>query len=139
MSCVFCDIVQKKAEANIIYENSYVCCFLDKHPINKGHILVVPIKHYTEFTDVDHASLNQIIQAGQKVAKGLEKVFQLDGMTVMQNNGIFKDVEHYQLHIFPRFKNDGFTWIEPNIKLQSEELVQIKDKLIEVLRIEEGD
>lgn len=28
----------------------------------------------------------------------------------MQNGGIFNDVGHYHMHVFPRFKNDGFGW-----------------------------
>ena len=29
----------------------------------------------------------------------------------MQNGGEFNDVGHYHLHIFPRYKDDGFSWM----------------------------
>ena len=33
-----------------------------------------------------------------------------DGYSIMQNGGEFNDIGHYHLHIFPRFKGDGFGW-----------------------------
>ena len=28
----------------------------------------------------------------------------------MQNGGEFCDFGHYHMHVFPRYKNDGFAW-----------------------------
>ena len=39
----------------------------------------------------------------------------------MQNNGVFKDVEHYPMHIIPCFLNDEFTWVESKIEVSEEE------------------
>ena len=111
--CLFCSIVSGQEEGYIVYENEWVCCFLDKYPINKGHTLIVPKKHYTEFSDVDEKSLEEVMKAAQRVAGTIEGLFETDGITVMQNNGIFKDVDHYHMHVVPRFKDDGFAWIEP--------------------------
>ena len=132
-SCIFCEIISKVEDAYIIYENDYVCCFLDKDPINKGHILVVPKKHYQEFTEVDQNSLAEVMYAAQRISKILEKLLSTDGITVMQNNGIFKDVEHYHMHIIPRFKEDGFSWIEPEIDVSKEEFLSLTNQLREVL------
>ncbi|UCZ51481.1 HIT family protein [Bacillus shivajii] len=135
-NCIFCKIISKTEDANIIYENEYVCCFLDKYPINKGHILVVPKKHYQELKDVDQESLSKVILASQLVATALEKLLYTDGITIMQNNGIFKDVEHYHMHIIPRFKNDGFSWIEPDIKVSKEDFISLSDNLERTLLAE---
>ena len=123
--CIFCKIISKEAEAQILYENDYVCCFLDKYPINKGHVLVVPKKHYPEFTDVDQESLSQIIIMSQRVAAQIQKVLNTDGITIMQNNGVFKDVEHYHMHIIPRYCKDGFDWVEPEVSVSQEDFAEI--------------
>jgi len=47
----------------------------------------------------------------------------------MQNNGIFKDVEHYHMHIIPRFKNDGFSWIEPDIKVSKRDIHSLSESI----------
>lgn len=132
-TCVFCEIISKREKAYIVYENEYVCCFLDKFPINKGHVLVVPKKHYEEFSMVDSSSLQEVILTAQKITKSLEKILKTDGITIMQNNGIFKDVEHYHMHVFPRFKDDGFAWVEPDIEVSEDDFELIRKKLVEDL------
>jgi histidine triad (HIT) family protein len=133
-TCIFCQITAKKSEAYIIYENNWVCCFLDKFPINKGHVLVVPKKHYQEFSEVDEKSLIEVILAAQKAAKAIETLLKTDGITIMQNNGIFKDVEHYHMHIIPRYKDDGFSWVEPEITVNQDEFVDLKTSLQDYLK-----
>ncbi|RDW15124.1 HIT family protein [Oceanobacillus chungangensis] len=133
VQCIFCDIVTKKEDAYIIFENEVVCCFLDKYPINKGHILVVPKKHYQEFNVVDNDSLTQIILTSQRVAIALENLLKTDGITIMQNNGIVKDVEHYHMHIIPRFLNDGFSWIEPGVSVSKDEFISLSHNLKEIM------
>ncbi|MGE7092214.1 HIT family protein [Lysinibacillus sp. NPDC048646] len=131
--CIFCEIISKVEKAFIIYENDFVCCFLDKFPINKGHVLVVPKKHYQEFSDVDSQSLSEVILTAQKISILLEKLLITDGITSMQNNGIFKDVEHYHMHIIPRFNGDGFSWIEPEIVVREDEFEMLTIKLRNLL------
>ncbi|MBP2239523.1 diadenosine tetraphosphate (Ap4A) HIT family hydrolase [Cytobacillus eiseniae] len=132
-TCVFCQILTKKEKASIIYENDYVCCFFDKYPINLGHILVIPKIHYQEFSEVDRKSLSEVILIAQKITQLLEKILHTDGITIMQNNGIFKDVNHYHMHIIPRFEGDGFSWIEPTNDINENDVEQLKLKLIDSL------
>lgn len=132
-SCIFCDIINRKAEAHIVYENDLICCFLDKFPINPGHVLVVPKHHAAEFTDVDPESLQAVILAAQKVAGALESTFRTDGITVMQNNGAFKDVEHYHLHVFPRYRGDAFGWTEPETDVSSIDFGSLGVKIRETM------
>lgn len=127
--CLFCDIVAKKEPGYIVYENDLVCCFLDRYPINQGHVLVVPKRHYQEFSEVDAESLTEIIHAAQKIARSLEQVFDTNGMTILQNNGIFKDVDHYHMHVFPRFEGDGFSWIEPSTEVNKQDFESVCEKL----------
>ena len=132
-SCVFCDIINRKAEAHIIFEDDLVCCFLDKFPINPGHVLVVPKRHAAEFTDVDPESLQAVILAAQQAAGAIESTFKTDGITVMQNNGVFKDVEHYHMHIVPRYRGDGFGWTEPETDVSSIDFDSLEIKIREAM------
>lgn len=47
----------------------------------------------------------------KKIVTALKEIFLPDGYSVMQNGGEFNDVGHYHLHIFPRYKDDGFSWM----------------------------
>lgn len=135
-SCIFCEIIHKKVEAHIIYETELVCCFLDKFPINKGHILIVPKTHYPEFRDVDENSLNEVINLAKKMTILLENLYPTDGITVLQENGIFKDVEHYHMHVIPRYKDDGFYLVEPENGEKPKDFMELTIKMQEYLHKE---
>lgn len=137
-SCIFCDIIAGKAPAHIIFEDEFVCCFLDKFQIHEGHVLVVPKEHAPEFTDVSPESLSAVILAAQKVTRVLEAQLGSDGITVFQEGGLFKDVEHYHMHIVPRFKGDGFRWVEPDIDRSAIDFASLEEKLRDALTGREG-
>ena len=50
--CIFCKIVSKKAGAVTVFEDEHSLAFLDIHPLNPGHTLVVPKKHYPSMVDM---------------------------------------------------------------------------------------
>lgn len=46
--CVFCDIVAGRSPASIIYEDADVVALLDINPLQRGHTLVIPKRHYVD-------------------------------------------------------------------------------------------
>jgi len=52
-ACVFCDIVQGKAAASRVYADDLVVAFMDMQPVNRGHLLVVPIAHAAHLAELD--------------------------------------------------------------------------------------
>lgn len=124
--CVFCDIVSKKLKLYIVYENDKVIAFLDNDPINEGHILLIPKNHYLDIDEIPDDVLNEIILVSKKLVNALKKVYKLDGYSIMQNGGIFNDVGHYHLHLFPRYLNDGFSWVSSNESFEYSEKVAEK-------------
>lgn len=52
-----------------------------------------------------------------------------DGVSIMQNNGVFNELAHYHMHVFPRYCSDGFGWVEPidatNAKERLEETARV--------------
>ncbi|MDP3982148.1 MAG: HIT domain-containing protein [bacterium] len=45
MSCVFCDILEKKVEAKVVSEREKFIAFRDIHPKAPTHLLLIPRKH----------------------------------------------------------------------------------------------
>ena len=52
MKCIFCDIVERKEKAEILFEDEKIISFLDINPFNVGHSLVIPKTHYENFLEV---------------------------------------------------------------------------------------
>jgi len=57
--CEFCNIASKK-DVFVVYENSNVMAFLDYEPINEGHILLIPKKHYLDVDELPSELLAEI-------------------------------------------------------------------------------
>ena len=53
--CVFCKIIQGQAPASKVYEDEQVIAFLSNRPVNEGHTLVVPKKHYENIYEIPEA------------------------------------------------------------------------------------
>ncbi|MDQ3526854.1 MAG: HIT family protein, partial [Actinomycetota bacterium] len=43
--CAFCAIVAGEAEAEVVLDDPDVVAFLDRRPVFKGHVLLVPRAH----------------------------------------------------------------------------------------------
>ena len=108
--CAFCDIAAKKTDTFTVYENDRIMAFLDNEPINEGHILLIPKKHYLDVDELPKELLAEIMETSQKLVSAVKEVYKPAGYSIMQNGGAFNDIGHYHLHIFPRYTGDGFGW-----------------------------
>lgn len=126
--CIFCDIVNKRIDANVVYEDNLVIAFLDCNPINEGHVLLIPKVHYLDIDEFPVEVLKHLMEVSQKLVVAIKQVYQPDGYSIMQNGGRFNDIGHYHLHIFARYENDGFGWDF------SEEAFEHSEKVAEQLR-----
>ncbi len=111
-NCIFCKILTGQLESSVVYEDEVCIAFMDIQPVNPGHILVIPKKHIPYLDGVDADTGGHLFKVGMQINKALRKVsdikcegvnyFLADGEAAMQ------EVFHTHLHVFPRFKNDGF-------------------------------
>jgi histidine triad (HIT) family protein len=131
MDCIFCDIIQRKSPAEIIYEDEKVISFLDIRPINYGHTLVIPIKHYEDFISVPSDEMNAIINVTQNISEAVSKSLKADGFNIIANNGAAagQRVFHFHFHIIPRYNTDKFHF-RPVLKNYSNgSMKEIADKI----------
>lgn len=105
-SCIFCKIVRKQAPASIIYEDETVIVFLDIRPLNEGHTLVIPKKHYVDIFDIPEKQLSQVHKVAKQVSLAVKKATNADGISIIQQNGkaAAQDIFHLHVHVVPRFE-----------------------------------
>jgi histidine triad (HIT) family protein len=71
-SDIFCQIIEGKAAASVVYQDAEIVAFRDIHPRAPVHILIVPRKHVTsvaEFTEQDAPILGKMALAAAAIAK----------------------------------------------------------------------
>ena len=117
MNCIFCDIINKKAKAEILFENDKIISFLDIRPVNYGHTLVISKKHFENFLSVPDEELYELIKVTKAISNAIVKSLTPDAFNIVANNGTAagQSVFHFHFHIIPRFKNDDFAF-KPNLK-----------------------
>mgnify|MGYP003296412533 CR=1 FL=1 len=105
MDCIFCKIINGEIPSCTVYEDEIVKVFLDIHPEANGHMLIIPKKHILNLDDMDMDTLNHIMKIAKKMKKLLEERLHIDGLTLIQNNGVVQEVKHYHLHLKPYYIN----------------------------------
>ncbi len=117
MNCIFCDIINHNANAEILFENEKVISFLDIRPVNYGHTLVIPKTHSENFLTVHEEDLQELIRVTQIMSGAIVKSLHPDGFNIVANNGTVagQSVFHFHFHIIPRLKDDAFSF-KPNLK-----------------------
>ena len=109
--CVFCKILAGELPVSMIYEDEQVAVFVDIQPLNDGHLLIVPKYHAPYMRDVDSKTLKHIMGIAQKMNKALrDSKYPCEGVNLFVADGeaAHQEVFHFHLHVYPRFKGDGF-------------------------------
>lgn len=107
-SCVFCEILDGRSPAEVLYENSHALAILDIRPIHHGHSLVIPKAHCRDFLELPRDYLHGVMEATQTVARATVRTLSLEGFNVFSNNGLAagQSVFHFHFHITPRYHDD---------------------------------
>ena len=111
MSCIFCDIVDKKVSAMIVGENKGAIAFLDVNPISDGHVIVIPKNHYRNLSHCPQPDFNYVMDLVKEISnKLLDSKLRPWGINYLSNEGNVagQEVMHFHVHVIPKFgKNEG--------------------------------
>ncbi len=102
---IFAKILRGEIPSAKVFENDDVLVFMDVMPQSTGHSLVVPKAPSRNLLDADPATLSNLIQTVQTVAKAAKTAFDADGISIMQYNETAggQSVFHLHFHVLPRF------------------------------------
>ena len=106
MDCLFCKIINGDIPSKTVYEDDLVKVFLDINPTTNGDMLIVPKKHYDNFRELDDSLILHINKVAKDMYNLLKDKLNIDGLTLVQNNGYGQEIKHYHLHLTPRYIND---------------------------------
>jgi len=100
--CIFCKIINRELDADIVYEDDKVVAFKDINPAAPVHILVVPHKHIPTLLDFEEDD-ELLIGHMHSVANEVARAFKIDkkGFRIVINCGpdAGQIVFHLHLHL----------------------------------------
>ena len=129
--CVFCGIVEDKIGSAKIYEDEFVICILDIFPASKGHMLVIPKKHFSISAQMDADTTAHVFEVVNKMSALLFETLGAEGTNIIVSNGTIagQKVNHVCVNIIPRYKDDGVNISWKNEQIKEEELKDIFTKI----------
>jgi len=111
--CVFCAIASGEVPAEIVLADETFVAFLDRRPVFKGHVLVIPREHYETLADLPAGLVGPLFTRVRRVSAALPPALGAQGSFVGLNNVVSQSVPHLHVHVVPRTRGDGlrgFFW-----------------------------
>jgi diadenosine tetraphosphate (Ap4A) HIT family hydrolase len=103
-SCPFCSVPSDA----IIAENGLAFAIFDKYPVNPGHALIIPKRHFFSFFEATREEREALFDLLEEVKRILDRQFRPDGYNIGVNVGeaAGQTVMHLHIHLIPRYRGD---------------------------------
>ena len=96
----------------------------DRHPVNQGHVLIVPTRHFPDYFDATTEERNALWDMLEEAKELVRKKYDPDGFNIGINVGqaAGQSVFHLHIHLIPRYQGDvhdpkgGVRAVVPNKK-----------------------
>jgi Diadenosine tetraphosphate (Ap4A) hydrolase and other HIT family hydrolases len=113
-NCIFCKIITGEIPSSTVYEDDNFKAIMDIFPAAKGHVIILPKKHYANLFELEEEVAAKALAVAKKIAIAVKEETNCDGINILQNNGIAagQTVYHFHIHVIPRYENDKvqITW-----------------------------
>jgi histidine triad (HIT) family protein len=119
MASLFSKIVSGEIPSKKVWEDDHYLAFLDIHPVQPGHTLVIPKKEVNYLFDMDREHYAGLMEASRQVAIGLKEATGCKRICVAV---VGYEVPHAHVHLIPT--NDIAEFPFPNHTEQSEEQME---------------
>jgi ATP adenylyltransferase len=117
----------------VVHRTPTAVVLLNRFPYASGHLLVAPVGHGLNFTDLDDALAAEIHRLGARGIGALTAVYGPDGFNLGWNMGRIAGAgvpDHGHLHVVPRWAGDtNFMPVLGDVKVLPEHLLQSRRKL----------
>lgn len=102
---IFTKIIKGEILCHKVYEDERTFAFLDIHPVQPGHVLVIPKAQVPFVWDLAEEDYLELMKACQKVALRLRSVL---GVPYVGSQIIGVDVPHAHVHLIPFSTTEEF-------------------------------
>ena len=113
--CVFCQILEGRAEGSVVYRDERAIVLLDLFPVREAHCLVIPVQHQPLLQDLEPDLCAHLFELARRTIRAHKRA----GLDVLAHNVIDgreanQHVPHVHVHVIPRRGGDtlatALTW-----------------------------
>lgn len=134
VDCILCAVAQDdpKVDNLRVYRHDSWYVTLNLYPYNPGHLMVVPLTHYTDVRELSEAEVLELHRLQVLTLQVLEREYRPGGFNVGYNLGPASgaSIEHLHLQIVPRYRSEvGFFDLLSDSRVIVEEPRVTKERL----------
>lgn len=124
---IFTKIIKGEIPSHKIYEDDNTFAFLDIHPAQPGHVLVVPKKQVEFIWDLEAADYQTLMATVQKIGRHIKETM---GKPYVGIKVIGIDVPHAHVHLIPFSTTEEYA-VRPDMSAEPDHaaLAEIAKKL----------
>jgi ATP adenylyltransferase len=133
--CFICQAISRpRDEADLVLvRGQHAVALLNKYPYNTGHVLVAPMRHIADLTDLDAQDTLALMQLVSEVMRSLRDQMQPQGFNIGANLGEVAGAGlpgHFHMHVVPRWAGDtNFMPVTGRTKVLPEDLADTYRRL----------
>ncbi|MFH1856169.1 MAG: HIT domain-containing protein [Candidatus Omnitrophota bacterium] len=133
--CIFCRAAKDKKDAKnyLVFRGEKAFIMLNIFPYNNGHLMIAPMKHTGEITELTDEEMLEIMRLIKKSCKILKKLLKPHAFNVGVNLGRYAGAgveDHLHFHVVPRWSGDAnFMPVVSNTKVIPQSLDELYKKL----------
>jgi len=132
--CPFCDIVSMSDEEGLIVaRGDTVYSVLNLYPYNSGHLMVVPLRHIADYTELTDEETDELAVHTKTAMQVLRTASNAQGFNIGMNQGSVAGAgiaPHLHQHVVPRWGGDtNFMPVVARTKVLPQLLRETRDLL----------
>ena len=134
--CLFCQKHSENSDKQnyILFRSSLCFAILNLYPYNTGHLMVAPVRHVADITNLSKEEMIDIMELVQKGVGALRHVYKPEGFNIGLNLGIVAGAgitDHLHIHIVPRWQGDtNFMPVLADTKIMPQHLQKTYEVLL---------
>ena len=109
--CIFCDALESGDDegAGILHRGPGTFTILNAFPYNTGHLMIAPVRHVGDLSDLDDDERTEIMTATAKAVDVIRDALSAHGFNIGMNLGRVAGAGipgHLHVHVVPRWGGD---------------------------------
>jgi ATP adenylyltransferase len=133
-ACPFCRIPGGDDESGLVVARGTDCfALLNLYPYSGGHLMVLPYRHVSDYTDLTDAETHELAAMTQTAMRVLRQVYAPGGFNLGMNQGEVAGAgiaAHLHQHVVPRWLGDAnFLPVVGRTKALPELLADTRERL----------